>query len=111
MNRSRRDERNVHQKLLVGVRGKLWLGIQALVPRLLAYFAPHPRNRLVQSVDGAEINLLVYVVLQRRSDIIRVVVSTVVMAVTMTVAVARVFIVTMRHCRGSSAVDGGNLQY
>lgn len=69
--------RDMHQQLLVGVAAELGFGIEALVPGLLANLAPRARRGFVQRVDGTEVDLLVDVVLQGRSDVVGMIVCSV----------------------------------
>jgi hypothetical protein len=84
----------MHQQLLVRITLQLRLLIQPLAPRLLHHFRATPRFTLVQRVDCAEVDLLVYVVLQRGREIVGMVVSG---ALGVVVAVVLVFIVAVRH--------------
>ena len=88
--------------MLVGIAAEFRVGIQSLVPTLLADFASRARSALVQRVDGVKVDLAVEAVLQSRCDIICVIVGTVAMAVV--VAVALVFVVAVRHDAGSALV-------
>jgi hypothetical protein len=65
----------MHQQLLVRIALQLRLLIQPLAPRLLHHFRATSRFALVQCIDCAEVDLLVYVVLQRGRDVVGVVVS------------------------------------
>lgn len=93
----------MHQQLLVGIAAEFGLGVQSLVPGLLANFASRARGALVQRVDGVKVDLAVEAVLQSRCDIICVIVGAVAMAVV--VAVAFVFVVAVRHDAGSALVN------
>jgi hypothetical protein len=66
--------------------------VQSLGPRLLHNLRTATRLALVQCVDGAKVNLLVNVVLQRRSEIVCVVMGG---ALGVVVAVVIVFIVAV----------------
>lgn len=82
----------MHQQLLVRVALQFRLLVQSLGPRLLHHFRAAPRLTLVQCVDRAEVDLLVDVVLQRWSEIVRVVVGR---ALGVVVAVVLMFIVAV----------------
>ena len=85
----------MHQQLLVRVALQFRLLIKSLGPRLLNHFCAASRLALVQRVDRAEVDLLVYVVLQRGREIVGVVVGC---SLGVVVAMMLVFIVTVRHC-------------
>lgn len=88
------DARDVHEQLLVGVAGQLGVLAQPLGPRLADNGAAAVADRLVERRDLVKVDLLVEAVLERRRDIVRVVVD--VVTVAMAVAVVVVF-VRARH--------------
>jgi hypothetical protein len=84
----------MHQQLLVRIALQLRLLIKPLTPRLLHHFRATSRFTFVQRVDCAEVDLLVYVVLQRGRDVVGMVVNGTLGVV---VAVVLVFIMAVRH--------------
>lgn len=86
------NSRDMHQQLLVRIALQFRLIVQSLRPRLLHHFRAASGFTLIQCVDRAEVDLLVDVVLQRRSEIVRMVVGR---AFGVIVAVVLVFIVAV----------------
>lgn len=84
--------RDVHEQLLICIALQLRLFIKPLAPRFLHDFRSAPRLALVQRVDGAEVDLLVDVVLQRGCEIVGMVVGR---SLGVIVAVMFVLIVTV----------------
>jgi hypothetical protein len=87
--------RNVHEQLLVCVALQFRLLVQPFAPSFLHDLCAAPGFALVQRVDGAEVDLLVYVVLQRGRDVVAMVVGC---SLGVVVTMAFVFVVTVRHC-------------
>ena len=85
----------MHKYLFVCVAFQFRLGIQSLGPCLLHYSTAGRRSSFIECVDGREVNLFVYVVLERRRNVICVIVIVVAMAV-----VVVSFIVAVRHVCG-----------
>ena len=84
--------RDMHQQLLVRITLQFGLLVQSLSPCLLYDLCTASRFALVQCIDRAKVDLLVDVVLQRRSEIVRVVVGRTLGVV---VAVVLMFIVAV----------------
>ena len=93
----------MHQQLFVGIAAELGLGVQALVPGLLADLASRARGALVQCVGGVKVDLSVEAVLQSGCDVVRVIMSAVGVAVV--VAMTIVFGVAVRHDAGGVLVS------
>lgn len=97
--------RDVHQQLLIGITAEFGLRIQSLVPCLLADLASRTRGALVQSIDGVKVDLFVEAVLQSWSDVVRMIVNAMRMAVAVTMTF--VFVVAMRHDACGALMNGG----
>lgn len=86
--------RYVHQQLLVRIALQLRLLVQSLTPGLLHHFRATTRIAFVQRINCAEVDLLVYVVLQCGREIVGVVVGS---ALGVVVPVMLVFVMAVRH--------------
>jgi len=84
----------MHQQLLIRIALQLGLGVQSFGPCLLHDLRAGPRLGFVERVDGAEVDLFVDVVLERRGQVIRVIVRR---ALGVVVAVMAAFVVAVRH--------------
>jgi len=97
--------RYVHQQLLVRIAAEFRFSVKPLCPCLLHYPRPRSRLRLVQRVDGGEVDLLVDVVVQRRRDVVGVVMSG---ALRMVVTVMAMLVVAVRHIDDGAAGEDGD---
>lgn len=98
----RLDVRYMHQKLLIRIAHKLRLLVHSLLPRFLTYLAPRPWTGFVECIDGAEVDLLVDVVLKRWRNVVAMIVRVtamgmIVVSVSVAVAVAGMLVVAVRH--------------
>lgn len=83
--------RNGHKKLLINIAGQLGLNAKSLLPRLLDDRLPDISLRFIQSHNVIKVDLTVERELHGWSDVVRMIVLMVV------VAVARMFVVAVGH--------------
>lgn len=83
--------RNGHKKLLINIAGQLGLNAQSLLPCLLDDRLPDISPSFVQSHNVIKVDLTVERELHSWSDVVRMIVLMVVVAVT------RMFVVAVRH--------------
>lgn len=90
----KRNVRDVHEQLLVGITAQFRIVCESLCPSLAADSLPRIRCRFIECRYCVKVDLLIQALLERRSDVIRVIVISMGMVV---IAMCVVLIMTVRH--------------